>query len=136
MQLLTAGYDDVQAVLPDGVQLANATGVHDASTAELAVALTLASLRDFPDFFAAQQDRTLAAVGSIHGALADKRVLVLGYGSIGRARRGAPHAVRGAGDRGRQPRAARETSWCGRCTAWTSCRSCCRTTTSSSSSCR
>ena len=58
VQLLTAGYDDVQAVLPDGVRLANATGVHDASTAELAVALTLASLRDFPDFFTAQQERT------------------------------------------------------------------------------
>jgi phosphoglycerate dehydrogenase-like enzyme len=84
VQLLTAGYDDVLAVLPDGVQLANATGVHDASTAELAVALTLASLRDFPDFFAAQQERTwLPSV--FHQALADKRVLVLGYGSIGRA---------------------------------------------------
>ncbi|SDO68147.1 Phosphoglycerate dehydrogenase [Pedococcus dokdonensis] len=84
VQLLTAGYDDVLSVLPDGVQLANATGVHDASTAELAVALTLASLRDFPDFFAAQRDRTwLPSV--FHHALADKRVLVLGYGSIGRA---------------------------------------------------
>ena len=84
VQLLTAGYDNVLAVLPDGVRLANATGVHDASTAELAVALTLASLRDFPDFFAAQRDRTwLPSV--FHESLADKRVLVLGYGSIGRA---------------------------------------------------
>jgi phosphoglycerate dehydrogenase-like enzyme len=84
VQLLTAGYDNVLAVLPDGVRLANATGVHDASTAELAVALTLASLRDFPDFHAAQRDRTwLPSV--FHEALADKRVLVLGYGSIGRA---------------------------------------------------
>ena len=84
VQLLTAGYDEVQAVLPDGVQLANATGVHDASTAELAVALTLASLRDFPDFFAAQQERTWLP-STFHQALADKRVLVLGYGAIGRA---------------------------------------------------
>jgi phosphoglycerate dehydrogenase-like enzyme len=84
VQLLTAGYEDVLAVLPEGVQLANATGVHDASTAELAVALTLASLRDFPDFFAAQQQRTwLPSV--FHQSLADKRVLVLGYGAIGRA---------------------------------------------------
>ena len=84
VQLLTAGYDSVLAVLPDGVRLANATGVHDASTAELAVALTLASLRDFPDFVAAQRDRTwLPSV--FHESLADKRVLVLGYGSIGRA---------------------------------------------------
>jgi phosphoglycerate dehydrogenase-like enzyme len=84
VQLLTAGYDDVQAVLPEGVRLANATGVHDASTAELAVALTLASLRDFPDFFAAQRDRTWLP-STFHQALADKRVLVLGYGAIGRA---------------------------------------------------
>src|SRR5690242_18596653 len=37
VQLLTAGYEDVLATLPEGVRLANATGVHDASTAELAV---------------------------------------------------------------------------------------------------
>ncbi len=84
VQLLTAGYDDVQAALPSGIALANATGVHDASTAELAVALALASLRDFPDFFAAQQDgRWLPS--SVHTALADSRVLIVGYGSIGRA---------------------------------------------------
>jgi phosphoglycerate dehydrogenase-like enzyme len=84
VQLLTAGYEEVRAALPKGVWLANATGVHDASTAELAVALTLASLRDLPDFFAAQSDRRWLPT-SIHEALADKRVLILGYGSIGRA---------------------------------------------------
>ena len=84
VQLLTAGYEDVQRLLPDGVALANAAGVHDASTAELAVALALASLRDFPAFHAAQQQgRWLPS--AIHPALADKRVLILGYGSIGRA---------------------------------------------------
>src|SRR3712207_3895676 len=45
VQLLTAGYEDVQAQLPDGVTLANAAGVHDASAAELAVLLTMASDR-------------------------------------------------------------------------------------------
>jgi phosphoglycerate dehydrogenase-like enzyme len=84
VQLLTAGYDDVQAALPEGVRLANATGVHDASTAELAVALTLASLRDIPDFVVAQQERTWLP-STFHQALADRRVLVVGYGSIGRA---------------------------------------------------
>src|SRR6476661_9823493 len=84
VQLLTAGYDEVQAVLPDGVRLANATGVHDASTAELAVALTLASLRDFPEFVAAQADRRWLPL-QLRPALADKRVLVVGYGSVGRA---------------------------------------------------
>jgi phosphoglycerate dehydrogenase-like enzyme len=84
VQLLNAGYDDVRSALPAGVRLANAAGVHDASTAELAVALTLASLRDFPDFFAAQRSRTWLP-STFHQALADKRVLILGYGSIGRA---------------------------------------------------
>jgi phosphoglycerate dehydrogenase-like enzyme len=84
VQLLTAGYEEVRHVLPEGVALANAAGVHDASTAELAVALMLASLRDFPDFLEAQREERWLP-GSIHGALADKRVLVLGYGSIGRA---------------------------------------------------
>src|SRR6478672_10130653 len=39
VQLLTAGYEGVPEVLPPGVALANAAGVHDASTAELAIAL-------------------------------------------------------------------------------------------------
>ena len=48
-QTLTAGVDDVRPLVPAGVTLCNARGVHDASTAELAVALILASLRGFPD---------------------------------------------------------------------------------------
>src|SRR5690242_17288786 len=50
VQTLTAGYDDVLPHLPDGVALANAAGLHDASTSELAVALTLAALRGLPDY--------------------------------------------------------------------------------------
>ena len=45
VQLLSAGYDNFLPFLPEGVQLCNAAGVHDASTAELAVALALASTR-------------------------------------------------------------------------------------------
>ncbi len=84
VQLLSAGYDDVLAQLPSGVVLANAAGVHDASTAELAVALALASLRGVPDFVVAQREGRWVSPGMLP-ALADKRVLVLGYGSIGRA---------------------------------------------------
>jgi len=84
VQVLSAGYDTVVPHVPPGVQLANAAGVHDASTAELAVTLTLASLRGIPDFVEAQgrsqwlppQERT---------SLADRRVLILGYGGIGAA---------------------------------------------------
>jgi len=48
-QTLTAGVDDVRPLVPEGVTLCNAKGVHDASTAELAVALALAALRGIPD---------------------------------------------------------------------------------------
>jgi phosphoglycerate dehydrogenase-like enzyme len=84
VQLLTAGYEGVVDVLPEGVALANAAGVHDASTAELAVALTLASLRDLPDFVVAQREERWLPP-SFHRSLADRRVLVLGFGAIGRA---------------------------------------------------
>ncbi len=45
VQLQTAGYDGVPELVPDGVQLASARGVHDDATAELALGLTIASLR-------------------------------------------------------------------------------------------
>jgi hypothetical protein len=41
VQLLTAGYEEVQHVLPEGVALANAAGVHDASTAFMPRAVRL-----------------------------------------------------------------------------------------------
>jgi phosphoglycerate dehydrogenase-like enzyme len=82
VQLLTAGYDAVLSALPAGVQLTNASGVHDASTAELAVTLTLSSLRGIPDFVAAQ-GRSQWLPTRYWPALADKKVLVLGYGGIG-----------------------------------------------------
>jgi phosphoglycerate dehydrogenase-like enzyme len=82
VQLLTAGYDSVLPVLPAGVQLANASGVHDASTSELAVTLTLSSLRGIPQFVAAQ-GRSHWLPMDYRPSLADKRVLILGYGGIG-----------------------------------------------------
>ncbi|HEY9412596.1 MAG TPA: 2-hydroxyacid dehydrogenase [Jiangellaceae bacterium] len=83
VQTLTAGYEHVVPYLPDGVTLCNARGVHDSSTAELAVTLTLASLRGVPGFVR-QQDRGDWAPGWFE-SLADKTVLVVGYGSIGQA---------------------------------------------------
>lgn len=82
-QLLTAGYDNAMPYLPDGVTLCNAAGVHDASTAELAVGLLLASLRGIDD---AARDM---AVGRWNHrnmpALADKHVVIVGAGGVGRA---------------------------------------------------
>ena len=83
VQTLSAGVDNVRAAVPDGVTLCNGRGIHDASTAELALTLILASLRGVPSFVRAQ-DRHEWRSGW-HPALADKRVLVVGYGSIGEA---------------------------------------------------
>jgi phosphoglycerate dehydrogenase-like enzyme len=82
-QTLTAGYEHVLPHLPDRVTLCNAGGLHDTSTAELAVALMLASLRGIPDFVRGQD-----AGQWRHRrweSLADRRVLILGYGGIGAA---------------------------------------------------
>lgn len=84
VQLLTAGFDTVRRDVPDGVILANAAGVHDTSTAELAMTLALASLRRIPEFVRNQASGTWGRMGLLP-SLADKRVLILGYGGIGRA---------------------------------------------------
>ena len=82
LQVPNAGYDDALAYLRPGLTLCNAAGVHDASTAELAVALSLASRRGIPDFVRDQdkenwnhQKRT---------SLSDSRIGIVGYGSIGK----------------------------------------------------
>ncbi|MFH0173114.1 2-hydroxyacid dehydrogenase [Streptomyces cacaoi] len=86
VQTLSAGIDHVVPALESlrpGVRLCNARGVHEASTAELTLTLILASLRGIPDFVRAQ-DRGEWLSG-FRPALADKNVLIVGYGSIGSA---------------------------------------------------
>jgi phosphoglycerate dehydrogenase-like enzyme len=86
VQTMSAGIDHVQpglGQLPKGVQLCNARGVHDASTAELTLTLILSSLRGVPDFVRGQ-DREEWRSG-FRPALADKSVLIVGYGSVGSA---------------------------------------------------
>jgi len=82
VQMLSAGYETVLPAIPAGVKLANAAGVHDASTAELAVTLTLSSLRGIPEFAAAQA-RSQWLPAQTRTSLADRKVLILGYGGIG-----------------------------------------------------
>jgi phosphoglycerate dehydrogenase-like enzyme len=82
VQLQSAGYDGVAERLPAGITLCNATGVHDDATAEHAVGLVLASLRGIPESVR-QHGHWEPLPG--RRSLADSRVLVLGYGSIGRA---------------------------------------------------
>ena len=83
VQTLTAGVDNIASRIPDGVTLCSGRGIHDASTAELTLALTLASLRGIPEFVRAQGAGEWAF--QWRPALADKRVLLIGYGAIGAA---------------------------------------------------
>ncbi|MGW5464538.1 2-hydroxyacid dehydrogenase [Streptomyces sp. NPDC003996] len=86
VQTLSAGIDHVQPGLHHlrpGVRLCNARGVHEASTAELTLTLVLAALRGIPDFVRAQERGEW--LGGFRSALADKSVLIVGYGAIGAA---------------------------------------------------
>lgn len=83
VQTLTAGVDNIRGAVPEGVLLCNGRGIHDTSTAELALALTLASLRDIPSWVRHQDRHEWRQ--DFRPALADKRVLILGYGAIGAA---------------------------------------------------
>ena len=83
IQTLTAGFDNVQPFVPENVTLCNAAGVHDDATSELAVLLALSALRDMPRSFKAQQDQHWETYFS--RSLADKTVLLIGYGNVGKA---------------------------------------------------
>lgn len=83
VQTLTAGVEHVCPFTPQGVTLCSGRGIHDASTAELAVALILASQRGLPSLIRAQ-DRHEWGNG-FFPSLADRSVLIIGYGAIGAA---------------------------------------------------
>ncbi|WP_134741973.1 2-hydroxyacid dehydrogenase [Nocardioides sp. 503] len=83
VQTLSAGVDNVRALVPDGVTLCNGRGIHDTSTAELTLALVLASLRGIPDFVRGQDRREWSP--QWRPALADRHVLLVGHGAIGQA---------------------------------------------------
>jgi len=83
VQSQLVGYDGVAEVLPGGHVFANAASVHETSTAELTLALILASQRGIPDFVRAASEGHWER--SFHESLADRRVLLVGYGGVGRA---------------------------------------------------
>ncbi|UOQ57265.1 2-hydroxyacid dehydrogenase [Leucobacter allii] len=83
VQWQSIGYNGVEKHLPEGIPFANATTVHETSTAELALGLALAAQRGIPEFVRA---------GDAHRwqlrsfpSLADRRVLLVGYGGVARA---------------------------------------------------
>jgi len=104
IQTSSAGVEAIQPLVPPGVVLCNARGVHDASTAEWVVTAILASLKWLPfygdlrrDGHWASRDETDAYWQQWHGEsrragmpvsteeLAEKTVLIIGYGAIGKA---------------------------------------------------
>jgi phosphoglycerate dehydrogenase-like enzyme len=83
IQSLSSGVDDVLAAVPRHVTLCNGHGLgHEEGTAELALALILASMRKIP-WFAAQQSRRAWSHMRTE-SLDGKHVLLVGHGAIGR----------------------------------------------------
>ena len=81
LQMPNAGYDDALEFVRPGMTLCNARGVHDASTAELAVGLAIAVRRGFYDFVRAQD--TGEWLHRRYASLNDSKIAIVGYGSIG-----------------------------------------------------
>ena len=77
------GYEGIADKLPPGTVFANATTVHETSTAELAVGVVLASQRRIDRFAVDGQEGRWNPV--LTDSLADRRVLLLGYGGVGTA---------------------------------------------------
>ncbi len=80
VQTLTAGVDHIAPSVPPPVTLCNAAGVHDASTAELAVGLMIAAQRELPEHVRAHDHGEWGQ--RMTRSLADSRVLVVGAGNI------------------------------------------------------
>lgn len=83
VQALTAGYEHLLPLLPPGVTVCNARGLHDASTAEHALGLILAAQRELPRWIRAQDAGRWEHTHT--RSLAGSRVLIVGYGAIGAA---------------------------------------------------
>ena len=86
VQSFSAGVDSLLPLIPQGVVLCSAVGVHDASVSEWVVGAILAMQRRLPEFVELQRHAewnrsVIDGVTDIEG----RTVLVVGYGSIGRA---------------------------------------------------
>ncbi len=95
VQTISAGVDWVLTHVPPGVTLADARGVHDVAVSEWVLTALLTSVKRVPELWERQQ--AAAWEGGLRpGELWGQTVLILGYGSIGRAveARLAPFGVR------------------------------------------
>ena len=86
VQSFSAGVDSILPVMPAGVVLCSAAGVHDTSVSEWVLAAILAMQRRLPEFLDLQRhaEWNRSASDSVSD-LDGQTVLVVGYGSIGRA---------------------------------------------------
>jgi phosphoglycerate dehydrogenase-like enzyme len=104
VQSVQAGVDWLHPLVPPGAILCDAQGVHNIATSEWAVTAILASLKFLPFYFGLQREGKWVAreVAEAHyesiyktkehiyppvliEELADKKVLIVGYGSIGKS---------------------------------------------------
>jgi phosphoglycerate dehydrogenase-like enzyme len=81
LQVPNAGYESAIPYIRDGVMLCNAKGVHNASTAELAVGMAIAMKRGFPEFIRLG-DQGIWSHERM-GSLNDSTIGIIGAGSIG-----------------------------------------------------
>lgn len=81
IQLLSAGAEVWVPVLPEGVALCDAQGVHTGVTTEWTIGAIIASMRGF-DVFARRQERREWKV-EFTTTVCDKRALIVGAGDIG-----------------------------------------------------
>ncbi len=81
--LPSAGFEHALPLVPDQVTVCNGRGVHSTGTGELAVALILASQRGLAVALDAQREGRWATPEV--PSLADRRVLVIGAGSVAQA---------------------------------------------------
>jgi len=81
VQLMMAGYEEALPFMRDGITLCNAQGVHDASTAELAIGLAIGARRGFPQF--AKDQAQGIWNHKRNPTLVDSKVAIVGFGSIG-----------------------------------------------------
>jgi len=85
VQTLSAGVDLVVDLIPDGVVLCDARGVHDVPVSEWVLAVILAMQRDLPRYVRQQTNGNWQPAPAPAHEVNGMEVLVLGHGSIGRA---------------------------------------------------